>query len=136
MRMIELVLIWWGFWMIVKIIMLCQNWSHYRQMYHISTGLSREWYLWFATAVHVLVCPIFRIWKVFKPLFVVQQYKVQIEIFRYDGQNAKVQSEVPRVPDGIEIATKLIDGDRTISAIYYQVVTIHEAGVIEARTKR
>jgi hypothetical protein len=123
MRMLELLLIWWGFWMIVEAVSMYHRWPMYNRKNRLL--------LW----LMVPVSPGFKIWEVFRPLFVLPHYRVQIEIFRYDGRNAKVASDVLRVSDGEEIATKLIEGDSTICSLYYQVITIHEEGVLDAKPK-
>jgi hypothetical protein len=122
-RMLELLLIWWGFWMIVEGVSMYHRWPMYNRKNRLL--------LW----LMVPVSPGFKIWEVFRPLFVLPHYRVQIEIFRYDGRNAKVASDVLRVSDGEEIATKLIEGDSTICSLYYQVITIHEEGVLDAKPK-
>jgi hypothetical protein len=129
--MLELLLIWWGFWMIVEGVSMYHRWPIYVRMYNRKSRFP----LWLMVVLFLPVSPGFKIWEVFKPLFVLPHYRVQIEIFRYDGRNAKVASDVLKVSDGEEIATKLIEGDNTICSLYYQVVTIHEEGVLDAKPK-
>lgn len=120
--------IWWCFWMVMEAMEVYIRWRRYWRLY----GDRSRWIMWVVTILYIFVAPGQRIWMIIRPFLMHEPYRVQIDIIRRDGRNAKIAADIIKISDGEHLAVRLMEGDSSISAISYQVVKIYDETVLEA----
>jgi hypothetical protein len=131
---VRIILLWWVIWMAVEGFWVYFEWPRYVKMYNATKRRRRSAErLPIVTILYVLLSPGVKIFQICKVLFLSQQYRVQMNIYRYNGNNREASSDIRDVSDGEEIAINLMESDRTIRNIYYQVVVIYDEGVLDAK---
>jgi hypothetical protein len=117
--------------MLIESVAVARRWKRYMKLFRLSSHYKQPWMMYTMAVLYIAASPSMKLWEILGPLFSPQRLRVQIEIFRHDGRNAKVAAEIEKVSDGSAIAFDLAEGDPTISHIYYQVVRIHDEAVLD-----
>jgi hypothetical protein len=122
--MTKALFIWWCWQIAVEGEAIYRRWAWYNRIF----AGRRRWAHWLATALYLLVAPGLKIYQIAKPLLLGERYRVQLEIEFRDHTRIRIERSVERVSDGVALSLELIERDRSIIEISYQVVSAYEDG--------